>query len=294
MVTEGEVRDAVSRHWGLSSVRVEPHHGGMNSATWFVHGPGERWVAKLVPGAARRAFTAGLSVAVLVAAAGTASGPPVPTRTGALVADLDGASLALLTWVPGDPLGTAGSDQQLLAKTLARVHRGLVGTTVEDADTFHWVDPDAPHLALRPWLRPAVATALDALAALDPAALCQGLLHTDPAPEAFRRDPVTGACGLIDWQVGMVGPLLYDLASAVMYAGGPCAAADLIAAYLPQGPIPAAEVARGLPVLLRFRWAVQADYFARRIVEHDLTGIADPADNQAGLAAARRMLGELG
>jgi hypothetical protein len=51
-----------------------------------------------------------------------------------------------------------------------------------------------------------------------------------------------------------------------------------------------AEVERALPVLLRFRWAVQADYFARRIAEHDLTGITGPADNEKGLDDARRWL----
>ena len=52
----------------------------------------------------------------------------------------------------------------------------------------------------------------------------------------------------------------------------------------------AAEVERALSIMLRFRWAVQADYFARRIVEHDLTGITSPADNEKGLEDARRWL----
>jgi hypothetical protein len=30
----------------------------------------------------------------------------------------------------------------------------------------------------------------------------------------------------------------------------------------------------------RFRWAVQADYFARRLTAGDLTGIASRADNE--------------
>jgi homoserine kinase type II len=42
--------------------------------------------------------------------------------------------------------------------------------------------------------------------------------------------------------------------------------------------------------MLRFRWAVQADYFARRLVEGDLTGIADAAANERGLEDARRGL----
>jgi homoserine kinase type II len=42
--------------------------------------------------------------------------------------------------------------------------------------------------------------------------------------------------------------------------------------------------------MLRFRWAVQANYFAWRIAENDLTGISGPQDNEKGLAAARRAL----
>ncbi|MEV0562301.1 hypothetical protein [Dactylosporangium sp. NPDC050588] len=46
----------------------------------------------------------------------------------------------------------------------------------------------------------------------------------------------------------------------------------------------------GVPVPLRYRHAVQADYFARRIAGDDLTGIADPAENEQGLEDARRAL----
>jgi hypothetical protein len=44
--------------------------------------------------------------------------------------------------------------------------------------------------------------------------------------------------------------------------------------------------------MLRFRWAVQADYFAWRIANHDLTGITGPAENEKGLDDARRWLNE--
>jgi hypothetical protein len=43
-------------------------------------------------------------------------------------------------------------------------------------------------------------------------------------------------------------------------------------------------------VALRFRWAVQADYFARRITVNDLTGIAGPHENEKGLEDASRSL----
>ena len=42
--------------------------------------------------------------------------------------------------------------------------------------------------------------------------------------------------------------------------------------------------------MLRMRWAVQADYFARRIATNDLTGIASPDENEEGLEDARAAL----
>jgi homoserine kinase type II len=52
----------------------------------------------------------------------------------------------------------------------------------------------------------------------------------------------------------------------------------------------AAEVEHGLAPMLRFRWAVQANYFAWRIAENDLTGISGPPENEKGLEDARRAL----
>jgi homoserine kinase type II len=88
----------------------------------------------------------------------------------------------------------------------------------------------------------------------------------------------------------MTGPLLYDLASAVMFVGGPDRAGSLVEAYLDDGIVPRAEVERGLLAMLRFRWGVQADYFARRIATDDLTGIASAAENEVGLEDAGRWL----
>ena len=49
-----------------------------------------------------------------------------------------------------------------------------------------------------------------------------------------------------------------------------------------------------LDALGRFRWAVQAAYFALRLASHDLTGIANQAENEEGLDNARRGLAALG
>lgn len=88
------------------------------------------------------------------------------------------------------------------------------------------------------------------------------------------------------------GPFVYDVASAIMYAGGPDRAGELLEAYAAAGPVPRAELEAALPVLLRFRWAVQADWFARRIARGDETG-GDADANRAGLSDARAALAAL-
>ncbi|WP_433496132.1 phosphotransferase enzyme family protein [Micromonospora sp. CA-248089] len=294
MIDGGKLRACLVAHWGLVNAAVQVHNGGMNSATWFVSEGGERWVAKAVAPGSRRPFIGGLEVAAHVERAGVAAGTPLVTRRGSIVVDVDGVPLALLNWVAGSGLiGRRPDEQRLIGATLARVHAALRSVTIKDADRFHWVDPRAPHLLVRPWVQPSVAAALAGYEALDVGSLSWGLLHTDPAPEAFRLDRKTGECGLIDWSIAMSGPLMYDLASAVMYVGGIDNADYLVEAYLENKTMTRAEVEHGLPAMLRFRWAVQADYFARRLVTDDLTGITSMADNDVGLENAHRWLDRL-
>ena len=295
MISAAGLRACLADGWRLAGAAIEAHHGGMNSATWSVSLEGRRWVAKAVAPGARRSFAGGLAVAAALEAGGIPAGAPVPDRHGRVVTDVDGVPLALLTWVPGVELsGGDRHEQRLIGATLARVHRTLRGAPVTAGYPFHWVDPAAAHLGVRPWVREAVAGGVAALDRLDARTLSTGLLHMDPAPKAFRWDPATGICGVIDWSVAMTGPLLYDLASAVMYIGGPDHAGPLLDAYLDHQVLPRAEVDRGLLAMLRFRWAVQADYFARRTVAGDLTGITDATGNEAGLERARRGLDLLG
>jgi Ser/Thr protein kinase RdoA (MazF antagonist) len=294
VLTDDALRTALAERWNLPDASVVAHNGGMNSATWFVGDQDRRWVAKAVAASSRHGFRAGLAVATTVERAGIAAGAPVPTTDGRLVASVDGVPLALLTWVPGSELtGADPGELRLMGATLAAAHAALRGVAVDDMDHFHWVDPDAEHLAVRAWIREPVAAAVAALDELGPASLSHGLVHSDPAPEAFRLDAARGTCGLIDWSVALWAPLLYDLASAVMYVGGPDRAEPLVDAYLARGLLSSEEVERGLVTMLRFRWAVQADYFARRVVTDDMTGIATAAENEKGLADARRGLGRL-
>lgn len=311
MISDALLHACLAEHWGLADVRVEPHHGGMNSATWFVTDRSRRWVAKAVDPETVPGFAEGLAVAALLDRPDLPTGAPERSRDGRATVTVDGHQLALLTWVPGEAIASDGpAEQRAIGTTLARAHAVLRASErppsappadgqdsaahrtadLPAAERFHWVDPEAEHLGVRDWVRPAVAAALAALDRLDPETLTWGLLHTDPAPEAFRLDPETGVCGLIDWPVALLGPLLYDLASAAMYVRGPANAEVLIEAYLAQGVLTRAETDCGLLTLLRFRLAVQADYFARRIANRDLTGIADDAENEKGLEDARRGL----
>jgi Ser/Thr protein kinase RdoA (MazF antagonist) len=288
VLTEEQARRCLAEEWGRPQARLTRLDGGMSSATWTVD---DRWVLKAVPGPQGDLLPGGLAVARLLAAAGVASGTPRPTRDGALTARADDSRLGLLAWVPGTALtGDSETERRLIGATLARVHQVLAGQTVPGARSFHWVDPAAPHLSLRSWLRPAVTAAVTALERLTPGRWTAGLLHADPAPEAFRHDPAAGQTGIIDWSTALSGPLLYDLASAVMYLGGPHRAAGLTEAYLAAGVISRAEAVGGMAAMLRFRWAVQADYFAWRIAGGDLTGVSGPQENEKGLEDARRAL----
>jgi Ser/Thr protein kinase RdoA (MazF antagonist) len=280
------LRAVLRREWGLASVDVVAHHGGMNSATWWVEVDGvRRFVVKSVPNANRDNFRAGLAVAGIVEAGGIPAGGAVPARAGPVVSLPDGSPVALLRYVEGDELTV--DDADAVGATLGRVHRILAAARVDGEHPLHRVDPDAPYIAVRDWIRPAVTAALRDI---DTGGMTHGLLHTDPAPEAFRRDRATGAVGLIDWSVACRGPLMYDLASAVMYVGGPEHRGPLAEAYLATGALTAAEVDRALWPMLRYRAAVQAMYFAWRTYHDDLTGIAGAHENDQGLDDAKAML----
>ena len=286
------VARSLAEDWALHDAELAPHHGGMNSRTWFVSLGSSRWILKAVPSADGARLASGLSVAAHVDAAGTPAGSPRMTPDGRWTVNRDGWTLALLRFVDG--VGLTGRDEselRLIGATLARVHVALAGIELAGVEQFHWLDPNADHLEIRAWVRPSIVAALAAWERLVPDSLTWGLLHGDPAPEAFLFDRSTGVCGLIDWDRGLHGPRMYDLASAVMYVGGPDRGRPLIDEYVGRRGLDRAEVDRTLVSMIRMRWAVQADYFARRIATRDMTGIRDESENEEGLEDARRAIG---
>lgn len=284
------LREVLWQQWGIADADPRALPGGMTSSTWLVCDRDDRCVAKLVPAAHGDALRAGLRLAAAVQAAGVPAGAPRPTLDGATVLPGPHGALALLEWVDGDPLEGGDGEQRVIGETLARAHGALAGVDPAGLGSWHWIDPDAAHLDVQDWVRPAVRAVVEEHETIVPLLKTWGGQHGDPAPEAFRRSRVDGRCGLIDWGSGVYGPLLYDLASAVMYVGGPQQADELIASYRSSGPVGDAEVEACLAPLLRFRWAAQADYFARRITDGDLTGIPDATANLVGLEDARRHL----
>jgi homoserine kinase type II len=290
-----QIRTVLRTSWQRATEECDEAPGGMNSSAWFVTCGGERFVAKLVPAAQRVPYEAGLLAAARLQSAGIAAGEPVRAVDGALTVPVDDEILALLRYVPGRPLERADPlDQQWWGDTLGATHRALAGFAAPGLVRFHWVRPEAVHLGIEPWVRPAVEAAVAAINKLCVTdVLTYGVLHGDPAPEAFRLDVSTGRTGLIDWGAAATGPLVYDIASAVMYAGGPHAAQELLDGYLSAGPVPAEELEATLLTMLRFRWAVQADYFSYRLWVGDVTGTSEEAENWIGLHDARDALTEL-
>ena len=265
---EARVRRIVGR-W-VERPALRPLAGGMNSAAWLVEAAdGSRYVVKV----SGRSGLAGLRVAEMLRRRGFRAGAPAQTTVE------DGALVALLRYVGGQPLGS--DDAELVGGTLGRVHALLAGERAPAGLArwpWRWLDPSA---IVDPELRDRAHAAIERAAALAPS-LTHGVLHGDPAPDAFRADGAD--VGLIDWGSALHGPLLYDVASACMYAGR-----NVLTGYAATGPLAADELGH-VERFLACRWAVQAWYFSERLAANDLTGIADARENEKGLADARAAL----
>ena len=281
--------DVVAQHWALEVTEIELLAGGMNSSTAMIRTPLGPLVAKWVPADGRAGLIHGAEAARVMQARGIRAGAPVVTTSGTVTAPALDGELALLGHVPGVPLSTSPSDQWEWGSALARVHSAApypAGSGFRERLLGNLVVSPADA-----WVRQASESVWSEYDRLPP--LSWALLHTDPEPEAFLRD-AEGDVGIVDWSGSTAGPVLYDVASAVMYAGGRSSAGPLLAAYAAANVVPADELRQHLPALERVRAIVQATYFSHRVHEGDLTGIASEDDNIRGLDDARRMLRGLG
>jgi Ser/Thr protein kinase RdoA (MazF antagonist) len=262
---DDRLRSLLRDRWHLLPDRVTSLSTGMLSRNWEVTAGADRYVARLVDANGRQPLEAGRAAADHLRASGIDTGRPVRTLGGGLTADTAVGVLAVLHRVPGRPLaGQDRTDQRLWGNRLGTVHRILQGFSPPERRPWSPLDPGAGHLGAEPWLRAAVADAVAAMTRLTVTdRLTYGIVHGDPAPQDFTLDPATGRAGLLDCGAGGTGPLIHDVAAAVIYAGGPDRAAPLLDGYLDAGPIGPDELAAALPVALRFRWAVQADRWAR-------------------------------
>jgi homoserine kinase type II len=278
------VRVTLRDQWHLQPSELTALPGELMSQGWeFAAGP-DRYVCRLAELGARQPVEAGLVAAEHLRLRDIAVGEPVRTLGGQLTAETPAGALAVLRRVPGRRLdGADPVDQQWWGDRLGAVHRALQRFHHPGLRPWQLLDPEAPHLAAEPWLRPAVADAVSATTRLTVTdRLTYGVLHGDPAPAGFVVDPSTGRAGLLDCGAGGLGPLVYDVAAAVVYAGGVVHAAELIDGYLAAGPVRRDELDAALPVLLRLRWAVQADLAARRGDAESLRRAREALESPAG------------
>ena len=222
-----ETPDLLHRFWGIRPADVKPLGGGMNSETWAVEHQGSTYVAKRVPPTEIAELVAGCEVASTLADAGSSRDDQCPPLTELVLTE---HALALLERVPGRELeGETDEEQRWIAGTLAGVHAAGGPASGPSTAAFAGMGLSAAAgVEAHPWLAPAIEAVR---AETDPLTVTWSVLHTDPSPEAFIHDDGSGVTGLIDWAGATRGPVLYDVASAVMYLGGSDHAAAFLATY---------------------------------------------------------------
>jgi Ser/Thr protein kinase RdoA (MazF antagonist) len=287
-----EVARLIQQRWALAHPVVHVLGTGLNSATWLVEDGERRFVAKAVPLAEN--LLAGLTVAEGLSHHGFRSGPPRRALDGSIVVQTAGLHVGLLRWEPGDPVDIRRPEQlEAVGRALARAHR-LTRAMPRPQNLPRWPWQslgDGHHLDLEPWIRPALAHEIrEAELATATGEVALGVVHGDPNRTEFLWTGDRDDVALIDWGACSEGPLLYDLASFhVLSHTTEEQLRVMVDAYMQNAEMQSFELAN-LPRFIRLRWAIQASYFAWRLVNDVSTGGAGREFNDVGLARSRAVL----
>ncbi|KUL24956.1 phosphotransferase enzyme family protein [Actinoplanes awajinensis] len=278
------VRTVLRDQWHLATFEMIELPMALMSRGWEITAGRDRYVARLAEATARLPVEAGLAAAEHLRGVRIEAGEPVRTLAGALTVETPHGALAVLRRPPGRHLdGADPVDQQWWGERLGAVHRALEGFQHPGLRPWQPIDLDAQHLDAEPWLRGAVAAAVAAAIRLTVTdRLTYGVLHGDPAPEAFVLDVATGRAGLMHCGACGTGPLVYDVAAAIIYVGGPEHAVEMLDGYRSAGPVAPDELEVALPVLLRLRWAVLAERSARWGCEEGLVMARQALESMPG------------
>jgi homoserine kinase type II len=182
---------------------------------------------------------------------------------------------------PHDPV-----DQQWWGDLLGRTHDVLQKQQHAVFARLAMPDLAGTHVTAAAWLRPALTDVVGAVSRLMVTdQLTYGVLHGEPRADWFRLDPDTGVVAMTGWGAPVLGPLVYDLAVAVRYAGGLDHAAELLDGYVSAAPVTRDELAVALPVMLRLHWALHAEDLARAVTA---AGTQVPLPRASAMAVAAR------
>jgi Ser/Thr protein kinase RdoA (MazF antagonist) len=191
MLDEQLLRSRLRRHWGLAAVTpLVPQPEAMNSLVWLLDQPdGPRLVVKAARN--RQRLESGLRLAGQVERHGIAAGHRDRPRGGALTVPVGGWAVAVLGFVAGRPLDPSRREDATRAgATLGRLHRVLAALPVP-AEVDRWPGAGRPPTTTWPRCRdlaPRSPGQGRGSSHRRPRQADPGLLHTDPAPTAFRVD----------------------------------------------------------------------------------------------------------
>jgi Ser/Thr protein kinase RdoA (MazF antagonist) len=283
--------------WPLPSPRlVRRLPAGFTSEVWLVEAGGTRFVAKYAD-QTQEALEAGLFAAELAERHGITSGAPLRTKEGALSLLVTGPTgqphpLALLRFVEGSPLNVAEPGAaSLYGQMLGRTHTLLQGLVQQVAlDVYDFLLQEQDYVLAQPGLAELIRRACTAARGFEARReVTSGVIWADRVEIVLEKQ--TGRVGVIDWGAIERGPLLFDVALALLwlFPKRRQASEEFLHAYLAAAPTSGDEL-EGLPYYTALLWARQAKFFAYRVAANVTRGDPHPRRNIQRLVEANKHL----